>query len=160
MLLCSLAAVLVTTALFFSCKKEAATIPVSATGGNDIYQIAELIQGKVFAGSISANANDSMLNINYNNGSQFVMVQQLPGLLQVDVPNLPSAEMVTSVYGVIIKDDATGKMVLLANNDPESKQKFDAVKAALKGSYTSTITFGVTVVHAENNTPKPLYGGI
>jgi len=160
MVLCSLATVLITMALFLSCKKEASATPVAATSNDNMYNIAEIIQGKVFAGTISSNNDDSTLNINYNNGSQFVMVQNLPGQLKVNMPTLPSAELITSVYGVIIKDDATGKMVLLANNDAESIQKFEAVKAALKGRYTSTTTYGITVVHAEGTTPAQPSGGI
>ena len=136
--------------LLLACNKNAAGVKTTAAH-DDITQIAEIVQGKVFAGSISSHADDSMLSINYNNGSQFVLVQDMPGLLKVDVPTLASATLITSIYGVIVNDAATGKTILLANNDAESIQKFEEVKAALKGSYTSTLVYGVTYIHAEKS---------
>jgi hypothetical protein len=139
---------LVAGILFFSCKKNAAAAS-AAPVDDDAYKIAEIINGKVFAGTISGAAEGDMQSINYNNGNQFILVEDIPGMVKVDVPSLPSAELITSVYGVIIKDVASNKLVLLANNDAESIKKFEEVKAALHGSYVSTTVFGITVVHAE-----------
>ncbi len=137
---------------FYSCKKDTNSVYVPAVNDN-MYTIAEIVQGKVFAGRVNSAANDSVLTIDYNNSSQFVFVQEMPGALKVDVPSLPSAEIITSVYGIIIKDGATGKTVLLANNDAESIRRFEEVKAVLKSNYTSSTVFGITIVQAEKNTP-------
>jgi hypothetical protein len=138
--------VILMVTLFISCKKDLSQ-NTPAPNIDDTYKLAEIVSGKVFSGSITSTDEENLQSINLNNGSQFVLVQSIPGQCNVKIPASPFAELVTSSYGVIIKDKAHNGLLLLANNDAESIRKFKQVEAALHNLYKSAVIYGTTIIN-------------
>lgn len=136
--------------LFFSCKKNAAE--VAATGNNDMARVANMVGSATEEGSMLAATDDeNNVTMVFNQGSKYVLLQKIPGTPYEKADEIKSAVLITSKYGVIVKDVAANKVWLFANNDEESLQKFEAVKQQLHGSYVSTTVFGVTIVMTERS---------
>jgi hypothetical protein len=136
--------------LFFSCQKSSAAKGSTANNTN-IDNIATLVNGKVLTGQLTITSNSDAVIADYNNGQQTIIAQKIPGYATAELPGMAEATVITSPYGIIIQDAATGKTTLLANNDDESIAKFVAVIAVLPGSYTNCLIYGTTIIHAENS---------
>lgn len=130
---------------FISCKKDLSQ-NTPASNIDDTYKLAEIISGKVLSGSITSTDEENLQSINLNSGSQFVLVQNIPGQPNFKIASSPFAELVTSAYGVIVKDKVHNGLLLLANNDAESIKKFKQVEAALHNRYKIAVIYGTTVI--------------
>jgi hypothetical protein len=131
-----------------SCKKNADT--VAAPAGNDIQAAAGILNGETLSGNIvTGQGGDNNLVIVFNRGHKYVLIQKIPGIPCETEGEIKSAEMVTSKYGVMIKDDMANKVWLFANNDKESQQKFESVKKQLSGSYVTATVFGTTIINQD-----------
>ncbi len=150
MFLGGLVVIILMVTILISCKKDVSQ-NTTASNIDDTYKLAEIISGKVLSGSITSTDEEGLQSINFNNGSQFVLVQKIPGLCNIKIPASPFAELVTSSYGVIVKDKAHNGLLLLANNDAESIKKFKQVEAALHNLYKSTLIYGTTVINIDKS---------
>ncbi len=142
-------AILISATLFFSCGKNAATTAQAKQGSIDMGRVAVMVDGQAVEGCIATNTDDeNNLAIVFNKGNKYVLIQKIPGLPIENADEIKSATLITSKYGVIIKDETTNKVWLFANNDEESLQKFESVKQQLGGSYVSITVFGTTVINS------------
>lgn len=144
----SVVVIFLATGLLFACKKDAGE---TKTPGESMDEIALILDGKTLSGSVESISAGNELALNYDNGRQFILIAKMPGVLDVDANSSQSAELITSKYGVVIKDLNTKKIWLFANNDEESILKFEEIKSRLTGSYQSTVVFGTTIVQARRS---------
>ena len=112
------------TMAFFSCKKEAA----GHNFKNDLSEVKGSLEGKKLIGSITAVTEDNESALIFNNGNELVIIG-IPKSESLDAGTIKFAELIVSKYGVIIKDVSKNEVWLLANNDEESKRKFESVRA-------------------------------
>ena len=138
--------VLVAVMLLFSCKKDSIeTVSVK----NDMVEAAKVLDGTVLSGNVTTESNENEIALNYNNGNKFILIEKVQGTEPIRINSIQSAEVITSKYGVILKDLLTNKIFLLTNNDSESLKMFEGVKSLFGKNLQSAIVFGVTVVNAE-----------
>ncbi|HEY4875703.1 MAG TPA: hypothetical protein VIH86_09045 [Puia sp.] len=141
---CSLAA----TSFLFSCKKDNTSAMISQ---NKFDEAAKILDGTKLTGSMTSSISENELAINYNNGSQYILIDEIPGSGKININSNESSELIISKYGLIINDKSNGKILLLPNNDEESIQKFETVKLLLKNNYESSLIFGTTILNSENS---------
>ncbi len=130
----------------FSCKKNS---DENVAVKNDMVTAAKMIDGAVLAGTITSESDESEVALNYNNGNRFILITKIADAESINIDNMQSAEVITSKYGVIIKDVSTNKVFLLANNDLESIKKFEAVQSLFDKNFQSATIFGITIVNSE-----------
>lgn len=130
----------------FSCKKSSVE---NVSVKNDMTTAAKMIDGIVFSGTITSESDESEVALNYNNGNKFILIMKIPYAESFNINNMQSAEVITSKYGVILKDLSTNKVFLLANNDLESIKKFEAVQSLFDKISQSATIFGTTIVNSE-----------
>ena len=138
--------VLVAVMLLFSCKKGSVeTVSVK----NDMAEAAKVLDGTVLSGNVTAESNESEIALNYNNGNKFILIEKIQGAEPISINRIQSAEVITSKYGVILKDLSNNKIFLLTNNDAESLKMFEEVKSLFGKNLQGATVFGVTIVNAE-----------
>ncbi len=138
--------VLVAVMLLFSCKKGSVeTVPVK----NDMVEAAKVLDGTVLSGNVTTESNENEIALNYNNGNKFILIGKIQGTEPISINSIQSAEVITSKYGVILKDLSNNKIFLLTNNDSESLKMFEEVKSLFGKNLQSVTVFGVTIVNAE-----------
>ena len=145
-MLACIAILLATGTLFFSCKKNVTQSTETVAAKDDMQQVATMLDGEPQQGSIATAADDKGITMVFNKGSRYILIEKIPGMPGQNVDAIESAVLITSKYGVFIKDVTENKAWLLINNDEESMQKFEAIKQQLNCSYVSTTIYGVTVV--------------
>lgn len=123
---------------FFSCGKRTET----ATPHTRMDQAAQLLQGEKKSGTLMGVEDEGSLTLNYNNGSQYILVDMLPGLEDIEAFSMMSAELITSEYGIVIRDLGNDKLVFLANNDDESIRRMQRVRTLLNEEATCPTVFG------------------
>ena len=142
----SIITVLVAVMFLFSCKKGSVeTVSVK----NDMVDAAKVLDGTVLSGNVTTESNENEIALNYNNGNKFILIEKLPGTEPISINSIQSAEVITSKYGVILKDLSNNKIFLLTNNDSESLKMFEEVKSLFGKNLQSATVFGVTIVNAE-----------
>lgn len=139
----SIITAVITIMLAFSCKKGS----IEHTK-NNMMEAAKKAGGKVLLGNIAIANDDNGIVLNYNNGIKLIFVEKIQGADPVDMRGIHSAEIITSEYGVIIKDTESEKVFFLINNDHESVNTFQTIKSLFAGNHQSTTVFGFTVVNA------------
>ena len=138
--------VVVAVMLLFSCKKSSVeTVSVK----NDMVEAAKVLDGAVLSGNVTTESNENEIALNYNNGNKFILIEKIQGTEPISINSIQSAEVITSKYGVILKDLSNNKIFLLANNDSESLKMFEEVKYLFGKNLQSATVFGVTIVNAE-----------
>lgn len=138
--------VLVAVMLLFSCKKGSVeTVSVK----NDMVEAAKVLDGTVLSGNVTTESNENEIALNYNNGNKFILIEKIQGTEPISINSIQSAEVITSKYGVILKDLSNNKIFLLTNNDSESLKMFEEVKSLFGKNLQSATVFGVTIVNAE-----------
>jgi hypothetical protein len=128
----------------FSCKKPANS---DLTSKGDLTKTAALVKGTVLYGSLTSDSDDQEVSLTYNDGQKYIILEKLAGAANFSA-NIPSAGLVLSDYGVIIKDESKNSYLFLTNNDPTSIEQFKMVEAQLSGSVQHSLIYGVTVVNA------------
>ena len=138
--------VLVAVMLLSSCKKGAVeTVSVKS----DMVEAAKVLEGTVLSGNVKAESNESEIALNYNNGNKFILIDKIQGTEPISINSIQSDQVITSKYGVILKDLSNNKILMLTNNDSESLKMFEEVKSLFSKNLQSTTVFGVTIVNAE-----------
>ncbi|HEY4205906.1 MAG TPA: hypothetical protein VGM31_03795 [Puia sp.] len=131
----------------FSCGKR--TMTTSPDTGME--KVARLLQGEKRSGSLTGAESANSLALNYNNGSQYILVDKLPGLDNIGAFSFTSTELITSEYGIVIKDLCNDRLLFLANNDEESLRRMKEARAMLNeeinGSAVFGTIFGTTLVN-------------
>jgi hypothetical protein len=146
---------LITAIIFFSCQKNAESTTAAnantAAPADNMSAIANMVNGETLEGSmIAATDEDNNLSLVFNKGSKFIIVQKIPGMPFENPDEIKQAVVITSKYGIIIKNTKDNKAWLMINNDDESLQKFEAVKLQLHCSLVTTTIFGTTIVNAQS----------
>jgi len=132
--------------LLFSCKKGSVeTVPVK----NDMVEAAKVLDGTVLSGNVTTESNENEIALNCNNGNKCILIEKIQGTEPISINSIQSAEVITSKYGVILKDLSNNKIFLLTNNDSESLKMFEEVKSLFGKNLQSATVFGVTIVNAE-----------
>lgn len=129
---------------FSSCKKG----PVKTVYEADMVEAAKILNGDLLSGNVTIESNDKEVVLNYNNGDKLIRVEKVYNPEHISLTNMLSAGLITSPYGIIIKDLNTNTVSLLTNNDSKSMEKFEAVKSLFK-TFKSEIIFGTTVINTE-----------
>jgi hypothetical protein len=127
----------------FSCKKPANNEMISK---DDLTETAALVKGTVLYGSLTSENDSDALNLTYNSGRKYILLQKLAGGPDLSV-NIPSAGVILSRYGVIIKDLNKNAYLLFTNNDPTSIEQFKTVESRLSGSVQNSLIYGSTIVN-------------
>ncbi len=130
----------------FSCKKSSVE---NVSQKNDMITAAKMIDGTALSGTITSESDENEVALNYNNGNKFILITKIADAESININNMQSAEVITSKYGVIIKDVSTNKVFLLVNNDLESIKKFEAVQSLFDKNFESATIFGITIVNSE-----------
>jgi hypothetical protein len=142
-IICGIALVAACGVIQFSCKKPANS---DATAKDDLTETAALVKGKVLYGSITSESDANALNLAYNSGRKYIILQKLAGGPNLSV-NIPSAGVILSQYGVVIKDLNKNSYLLFANNDPTSIEQFKTVESQVSGSVQNLLIYGSTIVN-------------
>ena len=136
--------ILVALLLLSSCKKGSVeTVSVK----NDMVEAAKILDGTVLSGNVTIESSED--EIAFNTGNKFILVGKIQSTEPISINSIQSAEVITSKYGVILKDLSNNKIFLLTNNDSESLKMFEEVKSFFGKNLQSAIVFGVTIVNAE-----------
>lgn len=128
----------------FSCKKS---VNNDMPSRDDLAEAADVVKGTVLHGSLTSESDDHQIGITYNSGQKYIILDKLAAGNTLTV-NIPSAGLILSDYGVIIKDESKNSYLLLAINDPKSILQFKAVESRLNGSIQRVLIYGVTVVNS------------
>lgn len=133
--------------LFFACKKNN-DAPV-ATTGTDIAAASKSIDGNILTGKVTVTYDAEGLWLSVDR--YHIVVSQLPGLDLDTMTDMPAATVVTSQHGLIVKNQADGKLYFLVNCDPESIGRFERVAALFPQGAQKNFVFGTTVVRPSNS---------
>jgi hypothetical protein len=128
-----------------SCKKSSIK---DISFKDDLIGAANMVNGTVLYGSLTSESNNNQIGLSYNNGQKYIIIDKLPGRNNLSI-NIPSAGLILSECGVIIKDESKNSFLLLANNDPRSITQFKTLASHLNGSIQSSLIYGLTVVNAD-----------
>jgi hypothetical protein len=129
---------------FLSCKKESS----STVHKYDMAEAARLLNGEQLSGRIAVESSENEVVLNYNKNTYF-LIQKLSKDELLDVNSMSSAVIVASKYGLVIRDVTKNTVLLLANNDAESKKRFEAIKPLFGNNSPTVPVFGITIVNAE-----------
>jgi hypothetical protein len=113
-------------------------------------QAAKILQGEKRSGSLIGAEDGDRLALSCNEGRQYILVDKIPGTQNIGVFSSTSAELITSEYGIVIKDLSNNKLVLLANNDAESIRRMEQARSIMNGEGVSLVfgtIFGTTIVN-------------
>ena len=127
---------------FFSCKKEDA----DNYSKKDSNEVAVSLEGTKLTGSITIVTEDNESAIMFDNSDKLVII----GLAESEslrAGTINSAELIVSKYGVMVKDVAKNEVWLLANNDEESKRKFEYVRTLLPNAKYSSTVFNIMEIN-------------
>lgn len=149
-ILLGMAVLFLAGAVVFSCRKNVAS-ETQVARKTQMDEIARLLNGDLRSGSLAGADDENELALDYNNGGQFILVDKLPGAKNIRFRPGSSVELITSRYGIVIRDLGNNKLLLLANNDEESIRRFDAVRSLLQDGYESVMIFGTTLVNPERS---------
>jgi hypothetical protein len=127
----------------FSCKKPANNEMMSK---DDLAETAALVKGTVLFGSLTGESDADALNLAYNSGRKYIILQKFAGGPNLSV-NIRSAGVILSKYGVIIKDLNKNSYLLFTNNDPTSIEQFKTVESQVRGSVQNSLIDGSTIVN-------------
>jgi len=150
-----MAALLVTAVIFFSCQKNAVNNPAIASTAaaplDNIGAIANMVNGETLEGGmVAATGEDNSLTLVFNQGNKYIIIEKIPGMPFENPDEIKQAVVITSKYGIIVKNTKDNKAWLMINNDEESLQKFEAVKQQMHCSLVTTTVFGTTIVNAQS----------
>lgn len=137
---------LVAVMFLLSCKKG---FVETTSVKNDMAEAAKVLNGKVLSGSVRSETNENEIALNYNNGNKYIFMEKIQDTEPISINSTYSAELITSKYGVVLKDLSNNKIFLLTNNDSESIKMFEAVKSIFAKDFQNVAIFGITVVNAE-----------
>lgn len=144
-MLLSLVIIIIST-LTFSCKKNSVdTIPEKS----NMTDAAKVISGNLLTGNLRVESNEEEIALDYNNGDKIILVTKIPKTEVANINNMQSAEVITSKYGIILKDLSNNKIFFLVNNDSESTNKFETVQSLFTTGFQSDKIFGTTIVNSE-----------
>jgi hypothetical protein len=133
------------TAMLFSCRKAATETPVVT---NDMASAAVILESAVRTGPITEESDEEGIALDFNNGKTYIILMKMPGGPNTSLPNMASAQVITSQDGAIVKDLESGKTYLFPNNDTESIRKFESARLCFKGEAEVVTIYGVTVFNS------------
>ncbi|MCG2614956.1 hypothetical protein LZZ85_11715 [Terrimonas sp. NA20] len=124
--------------------KEAASIIVKT----DMQKAADLLQGKINCGKLDHVASeDNVAYLSFSEGSKAIIVQLMPGDKNVSIPSLANSCIITSHYGVVIKDPATNSVLLLPRDDRESQRRFAEIELLFNQQKLTATIGGTTLIN-------------
>lgn len=139
--------IIILTSLFVlsSCQKNKQADIIAK---NDLQQVAELLKGKIDCGKLqNAATEDNFSYLEFNEGSKGIIIQLLPGDKSVNIPSLDHSCIITSGYGVVIKDPSTNSVLLLPRDDQESQHKFAEVELLFNRQALTAKVAGTTFIN-------------
>ena len=134
--------------LLFSCKKNSLeTVPEK----NNMASVSESLKGDLFTGNVTVEGDEDEIAINYNNGSKYILITKIPQTQISNINDVQSASLITSKYGIVLKDLNTGKVYFFTNNDSKSLDEIKAVQADFKSSFQCDKIFETTIINSEKS---------
>ena len=141
-------AVIIAALVLFSCKKNfLETVPEK----NIMASVSEFLGEDLFTGKVTVESTEDEIAINYNNGSKYILITKIPQTQISNISDVQSASLITSKYGIVLKDLNTGKVYFFTNNDSESTDEFKTVQSNFKSSFQSDKIFGTTIINGEKS---------
>ena len=141
-------AIIIAALLLFSCKKNSLeTVPEKS----NMAYVSQVLGGNLLTGNVMVESDENEIAINYNNGSKYILITKIPHTQISNINNIQAASLITSKYGIVLKDLNTGKVFFLANNDSESADEFKTVQSNFKSSFQSDKIFGTTIINSEKS---------
>jgi hypothetical protein len=126
-------------------KNKDATATITKT---DMQQAADLLQGKIDCGRLDNVASEeNVAYLDFSEGSKAIIVQLIPGDKRVSIPSLANSCIITSHYGVVIKDPATNSVLLLPRDDQESQRKFAEIESLFNQQKLTATIGGTTLIN-------------
>jgi hypothetical protein len=126
---------------FISCNKNRESPPISA---NELPKIAPILKGEQVTGALDCQYSSEAILYKANNLA--CLIQKLPAVETLSPGSLRNASMIRSAFGIIIMDLDNQNTWLYVNNDSESINQFERVKAYLKTKPTEALIFGLTSI--------------
>jgi len=130
--------------VLMSCKRSADNMNANNTTADDV---AKSLDGTILTGNMMMEGDANELMLNYNSGSKIIIISKLKNAEYPNIPNMQAAEIIVSIYGLMLKDATSNQIFLLANNDTESIGKFARVKSILGNRANVVLIFGTTVIN-------------
>jgi hypothetical protein len=118
-----------------SCKKSESSV---TTPQNDIDRIASILTGEVFSSGIEDGQDEEGLVFVCKGGNDLLCLEKTSAVFITTTGALANATIIYSKYGILIRDNESQQTWLYIQNDPESREKFELVRAELKGTFLST----------------------
>lgn len=141
----SLIIILASLFIFSSCQKNKQADIIAK---NDLQQVAELLNGKIDCGKLQNEATeDNFTYLEFNEGSKGIIIQLLPGDQNVNIPSLDHSCIITSSYGIVIKDLSNSSVLLLPRDDRESQHKFAEVELLFNKQTQTAKIAGTTFIN-------------
>lgn len=115
---------------------------------NDMQQVAGILKGKIDCGKLeNAATEENFTYLEFNEGSKGIIVQLMPGEQNLSIPSLANSCIITSNYGVVIKDPAANSVLLLPRDDQESQRKFAEVELLFNRQPKTAQIAGTTFIN-------------
>ncbi|MRG45712.1 hypothetical protein GFS24_11335 [Chitinophaga sp. SYP-B3965] len=136
-------AIMLIALLLFACNKN------NETPGNDnMTAAAKAVTGKLVQGEVKSISDAEGLLLHINDLD--IIVSQMPGSSLSALPGISSAAVITSAYGLILKDLVRGNVYFLVNNDEESIRRFNAITLLFPSTVRNDVIFGTTIIRSSN----------
>ena len=113
--------------------------------------VSESLGGDLITGEVTVESDEDEIAINYNNGSKYILITKIPQTQISNINDIQSASIITSKYGIVLKDLNTDKVFFFVTNDSESIDEFKTVQSNFKSSFQSDKIFGTTVINSEKS---------
>jgi hypothetical protein len=114
-----------------SCKKNEAP---ATTSQFDIDRITTILTGEVFSSSIKDAQDEEGLVFVCKGGNDLLCLQKTSAVFITTTGTLANATIIYSKYGILVRDNNSDQTWLYIQNDPESREKFELVRAELTGT--------------------------
>jgi len=118
---------------------------------NNMASVSESLGGDLITGEVTVESDEDEIAINYNNGSKYILITKTPQTQIANINDIQSASIITSKYGIVLKDLNTDKVFFFVTNDSESIDEFKTVQSNFKSSFQSDKIFGTTVINSEKS---------
>ncbi len=138
--------IVVAVTLLFSCKKNSIDVLPQK---NDMSDATKIVDGDLLTGNVTIESDENEVALNYKNGNKFILIAKIPNTPIANITDMQSAEVITSKYGIILKDLSSDKVFFLINNDSESIKRFETVQSLFTTNFQSAKIFGTTIVNSE-----------
>lgn len=128
-----------------SCKKSETMQTHSL---NEMEHLSLILSGEILNSGIKDGQDDEGLVFVLNQENALLILQKISPAFLTSAGTLESATIISSKYGVLVRNNETLQTWLYIQNDRESRKKFEQVRARLSGDIQSVEIAGTIRMHA------------